>query len=83
MHHEYKNFVHKRVDYLINGDPDTPPQTYYTVMIEKIPSSLRSVPALTQFFEKIFPGEERQKKILSTDGPATPRFWHAQIICAL
>ena len=25
---EYKNFVQKRIEYLNNGDPDTPPQTY-------------------------------------------------------
>jgi hypothetical protein len=56
MYTEYKNFVKKRVQYLIQGDPDTPPQTYYTVMVEKVPISLRSAPALEAFFEKLFPG---------------------------
>ena len=56
MYAEYKNFVKKRVQYLIKGDPDTPPQTYYTVMVEKVPISLRSAPALEAFFEKLFPG---------------------------
>lgn len=36
MHKEYKNFVLKRIDYLIQGDLDTPDQTYYTIMVEKV-----------------------------------------------
>ena len=58
MYSEYKNFVLKRNQYLIQGDPDTPSQTYYTLMVEKIPTTLRSAPALEAFFEKLFPGEE-------------------------
>jgi len=54
---EYKNFVQKRIEYLNNGDPDTPPQTYYTCMVERIPPGLRSAPSLNGFFEKIFPGD--------------------------
>ena len=54
---EYKNFVEKRVLYLVNGDLDTPPQTYYTILIEKIPAALRSEPQLREFFEKLFPGQ--------------------------
>ena len=53
---EYENFVEKRVHYLVNGDPDTPPQTYYTTMVENIPPHLRSAPKLKQFFETLFPG---------------------------
>ncbi len=56
MQSEYENFVEKRVQYLIQGDPDTPPQTYYTAMVEHIPPALRSAPALKAFFEKLFPG---------------------------
>jgi hypothetical protein len=57
MYTEYKNFVKKRVDYLIKGDPDTPPQTYYTLLVEKVPITLRSAPALEAFYEKLFPGD--------------------------
>lgn len=53
---EYKNFVQKRTDYLVQGNHDTPPQTYYTILLEKIPTDLRSEPQLREFFEKIFPG---------------------------
>ena len=56
IQHEYEKFVEKRVHYLIQGDPDTPPQTYYTVMVEHIPPALRSAPALRDFFNKLFPG---------------------------
>jgi hypothetical protein len=57
LYSEYRHFVLKRLEYLIQGDPDTNPQTHYTVMIENVPSSLQSAPALKDFFEKLFPGE--------------------------
>ena len=38
------------------GDPDTPPQKYFTIMVERIPGHLRSAAALYKFFEKLFPG---------------------------
>jgi hypothetical protein len=37
MYAEYKNFIGKRVQYLVRGDSDTPPQAYYTVMVERLP----------------------------------------------
>lgn len=54
---EYRHFVLKRLEYLIEGDPDTNPQTHYTIMIENVPSNLQSAPALKEFFEKLFPGK--------------------------
>lgn len=57
MYYEYKHFIAMRVDYLEKGDPDTQVQTYYTVMIEKLPSALRSTPALIDFFERLFPDD--------------------------
>lgn len=53
---EYKNFIEKRLQYLMLGDPDTPSQTNYTVMVERLPAKLRSVPMTRDFFEKLFPG---------------------------
>ncbi|KAJ1385444.1 hypothetical protein B484DRAFT_410502 [Ochromonadaceae sp. CCMP2298] len=57
MYVEYNNFIVKRVEYLVRGDQDTPHQTYYTVMVERLPPSLRSGPMLATFFEKLFPGD--------------------------
>ena len=64
MHAEYNNFAARRLQYLVQvypvseqADPDTPPQTYFTVMVECIPPSLRSASALREFFERLFPGE--------------------------
>lgn len=56
MYSEYKNFIRKRVEYLVAGDSDTPPQTYYTTIVEYLPPELRSAPALTEYCEKLFPG---------------------------
>lgn len=56
LYDEYKNFVSKRVQYLMQGDLDIPIQTYYTVLVEKVPSDLQSVADLHGFFEKLFPG---------------------------
>lgn len=57
LYQEYNHFVQRRLEYLIMGDPDTPPQSYYTVMLEHIPVAIRSAPMLEAFFEKLFPGE--------------------------
>lgn len=57
MYFEYKNFIHKRMQYLVEADLDTQVQTYYTVLVEHIPSSIRSTPILTDFFERLFPGK--------------------------
>ena len=57
MHSEYKNFLEKRVQYLVRGDPATPQQAYYTVMVERIPAALRSVTRLRAFFENLFPND--------------------------
>lgn len=54
---EYKNFMKKRLQYLVQCDSDTPAQTYYTVMVERLPSQLRSVPKLYEFFDRLFPGK--------------------------
>ena len=59
---EYTNFSLQRMQYFVNpnaseNDPDTPPQTYYTVMVERVPPKLRSATALKDYFEKLFPGD--------------------------
>ena len=64
LYAEYNNFSVRRLQYLVQanpdspqGDPDTPPQKYFTIMVENIPGHLRSAAALYKFFEKLFPGE--------------------------
>jgi len=57
MHAEYENFLEKRVQYLIRGDPSTPLQSYHTIMLERVPGVLRSAPRLRSFFESLFAGD--------------------------
>jgi len=58
MREEYKHFLERRVEYFDKGgDKDTPLQTYYTVMADRIPVGLRSKGALRAFFEKMLPGQ--------------------------
>jgi hypothetical protein len=64
LYAEYNNFSVRRLQYLVQADPDgpdmdpdTPPQKYFTVMIESIPGHLRSAKALRDFFERLFPGD--------------------------
>jgi len=68
---EYNAFCIRRLIYLtqqynqetaveggaLSGDPDTPQQTYYTVMVERLPKELRSPQKLRNYFDDIFPGE--------------------------
>ena len=56
LYNEYKHFIKKRVEYLVAGDMDTPIQTYYTSMVEKLPKDIKSAPALLEYCEKLFPG---------------------------
>lgn len=56
LYNEYVHFIQKRVEYLVAGDMDTPIQTYYTSMVEKLPKDIKSAPALLEYCEKLFPG---------------------------
>lgn len=55
LYFEYKVYFEKRITFMINGDPELPKQSNYTIMLENVPLSLRSVPKLKAFFEKLFP----------------------------
>ncbi len=57
MYNEYRVFLTKRIQYLLKGDSDTHPQTYYTVMIEKVPVPLRNPKVLKSFFSRLFPDD--------------------------
>jgi hypothetical protein len=56
FYREYQGFVKKRLEYLVRGDMDTHQQTYFTLMVENLPPTLRSAPKLKDFFETLFPG---------------------------
>lgn len=49
-----------------DSDPDTLPQKYYTVMIERIPANLRSAEKLFEYFEELFPGTDRYAQLLDS-----------------
>jgi len=57
MYNEYRFFLTKRIQYLLKGDSDTHPQTYYTVMIEKVPVPLRNPKVFKSFFSRLFPND--------------------------
>lgn len=59
----YNDFVDKRLQYLREGDPSTPQQTYYSVIVEGIPNSLRSAPKLKAYFESLFPDQVHSVQI--------------------
>ena len=54
---EYKYFYQLRQAYLKNGDDEIRQQSYYTIMVERIPPHLRTDNALTAWFEEMFPGQ--------------------------
>ena len=67
---EYHHFVVKRLEYLIEGDPDTQPQTHYTIMLENVPLQLQSGPRLHAFFDKLFPGTSSRSLCMDDLRPA-------------
>ena len=66
FHDEFEHFVLKRLEFLVQGDPDTFQQTHYTIMIENVPPALRSVTALSAFFDKLFPGLQQFETDISS-----------------
>ena len=44
---EYKHYLDKRIEFFATGDPDTPLETYHSIMIEDVPPSLRSKAEMT------------------------------------
>lgn len=65
LYAEYNNFSMRRLHFLVlsdpesqkRDDPDTPPQKYFTIMVERVPSELRSAELLRKFFDKLFPND--------------------------
>jgi hypothetical protein len=64
MKHEYKHFVELRLDFLGKGGGSSDPQHHYSIMVEQIPTELRSEKALFDYFEKMFPGRVHSSNVL-------------------
>jgi hypothetical protein len=54
---EYRHFLELRQDFLARGCEHVDPQHHYSLMIENIPSQLRSDTALQDYFAKLFPNK--------------------------
>ena len=65
LYAEYNNFSMRRLHFLVlsdpeslqRDDPDTPPQKYFTIMVERVPADMRSAELLRQYFDRLFPGD--------------------------
>eukprot|EP00904_Undaria_pinnatifida_P004555 jgi/Undpi1/140/HiC_scaffold_1.g00139.m1 len=57
MWREWENFVPKRFEFLAEGDPDMNKEVAFSTMVENIPDTARSSPALYGYFDKLFPGK--------------------------
>jgi hypothetical protein len=64
MFKEYKYFVANRQKYFKYGDPAVPKQLSYSVLVENIPTDLRTSEKLTALFESIFPKEVFGARVL-------------------
>jgi hypothetical protein len=55
---EYKNYVRWRIDFLTMGSVgNSQDQTLYTVMVEGLPSHLKTNSSLERYFNRIFPNQ--------------------------
>ena len=62
---EYKHYMEKRMDFLGRGGGGSDdPQHHYSIMVENIPRELRSGTALTDYFEKLFPGKVHSANVV-------------------
>ena len=64
MKHEYKHFVELRLDFLGKGDGSSDPQHHYSIMVEQLPTDLRSEKALFDYFEQMFPGKVHSSNVI-------------------
>jgi len=57
MNEEYKHFTEKRIQFLTRANVDVHPQHNYSIMVEGLPSNLRSDRDLYEFFNRLFPNQ--------------------------
>lgn len=50
-------FAISRFEFLAEGDPDMNKEVAFSTMVENIPDTARSSPALYGYFDKLFPGK--------------------------
>ena len=61
---EYKHFLDLRQDFLAKGCSHVNPQHHYSLMIENVPTELRSARALEEYFENLFPGRVHSASVV-------------------
>jgi len=61
---ELKHYVELRLDFLGKGDGSQDPQHHYSLMVEQIPTELRSEKALFDYFEHLFPGKVHSANVI-------------------
>jgi hypothetical protein len=54
---EYAHVLEWRQDWLGRGEWDTPTQSRFSILVERLPPELRSDTALRSYFERLFPGK--------------------------
>lgn len=59
-------FSDLRNDWLAGGDVARDAQTNYTMRVERIPRAFRSPAILNKFFSELFPGQVRQRTVVSS-----------------
>jgi hypothetical protein len=69
LYKEYEFFVGMRQRFLRDGDPDIPPQQFYSVVVENIPCEYRSSKRLAELFNDMFPGEVVSARIAMNYAP--------------
>jgi Late exocytosis, associated with Golgi transport/Calcium-dependent channel, 7TM region, putative phosphate/Cytosolic domain of 10TM putative phosphate transporter len=65
---EYRHFLDLRQSFLAKGCENVNPQHHYSIKVESIPRELRSDRALTEYFEKLFPGRVHSSSVLLAAG---------------
>lgn len=56
-----------RFEFLAEGDPDMNKEVAFSTMVENIPDTARSSPALYGYFDKLFPGKVLYVRCQMTD----------------
>ena len=65
---EWKLFAKNRSAFLATGDVDMPQQYRYSIRVEKIPPKLQNDAALTEYMERLFPGQVAQAVVYRGTG---------------
>jgi Late exocytosis, associated with Golgi transport/Cytosolic domain of 10TM putative phosphate transporter len=61
---EFRHFLDLRQDFLARGTAHVNPQHHYSLKVENIPYELRSDRALSDYFDKLFPGKVHSASVV-------------------